>query len=238
MDVSSTQSFTFHRYFNLRQITLPVVNLGTADTSGLVADPYQKGVLYRPGTVNPLPSQPADAQAVHNINRGYYGSVQATPQPTQVVNDQASLGAAAVDRGEIVIKLPQDSSGHQAAQAPAQLPVINLGNADTSGLVVDPRSGVSYRPGVVNIDPAQPAGTPEVHNINWGGYGSVQATPQPTQIVDDHYSTFSTTNSAEIFITPANGASATGSAELTSTNSSIAQSNVLQTKGETIDTKA
>ena len=29
----------------------------------------------------------------------------------------------------------------------------------TSGLVLDPRSGVRYRPGVVNIDPSEPAGT-------------------------------------------------------------------------------
>jgi hypothetical protein len=37
----------------------------------------------------------------------------------------------------------------------------------------------------VNLDPTQPAGTPVVHTINWGGYGSPQAKPEPTQIVSD-----------------------------------------------------
>jgi hypothetical protein len=66
------------------------------------------------------------------------------------------------------------------------LPVVNLGTADASGLVADPNNpGVFYRPGVVNIDAAQPPGTPEVRNINWGVYGAVQATPNPTQVINN-----------------------------------------------------
>jgi hypothetical protein len=115
MDVSKAQSFTIQRYFNLKTFTLPVVNLGTADASGLVADPNNPGVFYRPGVVNLSPSQPAGTPEYHTFNWGGYGSVQAKPEPTQII-DNASYGPPAVDGGEIIIAPAMDAPSQQSAK--------------------------------------------------------------------------------------------------------------------------
>jgi hypothetical protein len=113
-DLKSGQSLTV--IYGLQQNTaLKVTYLGIASSAGLVTDPNNPNVRYRPGVVNIDPVQPPGAPAYHTYNWGGYGAVQATPQPTQII-DNASYGPPAVDGGEILILPVQDAPSQQSAR--------------------------------------------------------------------------------------------------------------------------